>query len=41
MALSDEQIQELLEWYVNSSETRKKFSEERKKACEENHQCNI
>lgn len=37
MALSEEQIQKLLEWFVNSSETKKKWSERRKKALEDNH----
>ncbi len=37
MSLSENQIGELLEWFVNSSETRKKWSEHRKKVLEENH----
>lgn len=37
MTLSEEKIQQLLEWFVNSSETRKKWSEPRRKALEENH----
>lgn len=37
MALTEKQIQSLLDWFVNISETRKKFSEQRKKALEENH----
>ncbi len=36
MSLSDEQIQKLLEWFINSSETRRKWSEYRKKSLEEN-----
>ncbi len=35
--LSEEQIQKLIEWFVTSSESKKKWSEERKKAFEENH----
>jgi hypothetical protein len=38
MPLSEEQIQRLLEWFVNSSETRRKWSEPRRKAYEVNHQ---
>lgn len=37
MALSDEQIQKLIEWFVTSSENRRKWSEHRRKALEENH----
>jgi predicted nuclease of restriction endonuclease-like (RecB) superfamily len=37
MKLSDEQIRKLLDWFVNSSETKKKWSEHRKNAHEENH----
>lgn len=37
MAVSEEQIKKLIEWFVNSSETKKRFSEHRKKAFEENH----
>lgn len=37
MPLSEEQIQRLLEWFANSSETRRKWSELRKKAFDENH----
>lgn len=37
MKLSDEQIQKLLKWFMNFSETKKKFSEDRKNAFEENH----
>ena len=37
MTLSEEQIQKLIEWFVNSSETKKKWSEHRRKAFEENH----
>ncbi len=35
--LSDEQIMDLLEWFVSKSETRKKYSDKRKKACELNN----
>jgi hypothetical protein len=38
MPLSEEQIKRLLEWFVNSSETRRKWSEPRRKAYEVNHQ---
>lgn len=38
MTLSEEQIQKLLEWFVNSSETKKRWSEHREKAYEENHE---
>lgn len=44
MALSEEQIQRLLGWFLNSSESKKKWSEPRKKESEENHnwiQCNV
>lgn len=37
MRLSDEQIKKLLEWFVNSSETRKTYAEQRKRSLEENH----
>lgn len=37
MKLSNEQIQKLLEWFVNSSETKRKWSEHRKRALKENH----
>jgi predicted nuclease of restriction endonuclease-like (RecB) superfamily len=37
MTLSNEQIQKLLEWFVISSETKKNWSEKRKKTLEENH----
>jgi len=37
MVLSEAQVKKLLEWFVNSSETRKKWGEHRKKAMEENH----
>ena len=37
MSLADEQIQKLLEWFINSSETRRKWVEYRKKSLEENH----
>lgn len=37
MALSEEQIEKLLEWFMNCSETNKRYSEHRKKAFEENH----
>lgn len=37
MQLSEEQIQRLLDWFLNSSETRKKWAEHRKKAYKENH----
>ena len=37
MALSEGQIQKLLEWFMNSSETKKKLSEHREKAFKENH----
>jgi len=37
MALSEEQIQKLLDWFVNSSETKERWSEHRKKAFEANH----
>jgi len=37
MKLSDEQIQKLLKWFMNLSETKKRFSEDRKNAIEENH----
>lgn len=37
MKLSDEQIQKLLDWFVNSSETRKMWIEPRKRSLEENH----
>ena len=36
MTLSDEQIKELLKWFATSSETRKKWSGERKKAYQKN-----
>jgi len=38
MPLSEEQIKNLLEWFVTSSEAKKKWSEPRKKALEEYHQ---
>lgn len=38
MPLSEEQIQRLLEWFANSSETKKKWSEPRREAFEVNHQ---
>lgn len=37
MSLSEYQIGKLIEWFVNSSKTRQKWSEHRKKALEENH----
>ena len=37
MGLSDDQIQELLDWFVSSSETRKRWAEHRKRSLEENH----
>jgi len=37
MKLSDEQIQKLLKWFMNFSETKKRWSEDRKNAIEENH----
>lgn len=37
MALSNDQIQKLLEWFVTSSETKRQWSEYRKKVLEENH----
>ena len=37
MTLSEDQIQRLMEWFANSSETKKRSSEHRKKALEENH----
>jgi predicted nuclease of restriction endonuclease-like (RecB) superfamily len=37
MRLSDEQIKKLLDWFVNSSETRKTYAEQRIKSQEENH----
>ncbi|MGQ9534918.1 MAG: endonuclease NucS domain-containing protein [bacterium] len=38
MQLSDKQIQKLLDWYINSSEIRREWAEDRKKALEENHE---
>jgi hypothetical protein len=38
MPLSEEQIQRLLEWFANSSETKRKWSEPRREAFEVNHQ---
>jgi len=38
MGLSDDQIKELLEWFINTSETRQKWSEKRQRALEENHE---
>lgn len=37
MKLSDAEIQKLLEWFVNSSETKRRWSEHRKRALAENH----
>jgi len=37
MVLSDEQIRKLLRWFVNSSETKKRWLDHRRKASEENH----
>jgi len=37
MALSEEQIQRLIEWFVNLSETKRIWSEPRRKALEKNH----
>lgn len=37
MALSEEQIKKLSEWFVNTSETKKRWSEHREKSFEENH----
>lgn len=37
MALSEEQIKELLEWFMTSSESRRKYSEPRRRAYEKNH----
>jgi len=37
MALSEEQIQKLLEWFVNYSETKKRWAGHRKRTLEENH----
>jgi hypothetical protein len=37
MNLSDEQIQNLLGWFVDSSETKKRYTEQRIKSMEENH----
>ncbi len=37
MALSEDQIRELLDWFVHSSETRRKWKEGRDRALEENH----
>ena len=37
MAPTDEQIKKLLEWFVNSSETKKKYTEKRQKGLEEHH----
>lgn len=37
MALSEEQIKELLKWFMTSSESRRKYSEPRVKAFDENH----
>lgn len=37
MELSDEQIQKLLKWFMNFSKTKKRLSEDRKNAIEENH----
>ncbi len=37
MRLTDEQIKKLLDWFVNTSETNKSWSENRKKLMEENH----
>jgi len=37
MGMSDEQIKRLLKWFVSSSETNKEWSEDRRKAVEENH----
>jgi len=38
MALSDEKIRKLLEWYVVSSKTKKEWDERRRKGLEEHHQ---
>lgn len=38
MALSEEQIKRLLEWFATESETRRKWSQPRKEAYEVNHQ---
>lgn len=38
MPLSEEQIKRLLEWFANSSETRRKWSESRREAYAVNHQ---
>ena len=38
MLLTEPQIGKLLEWFVNSSETRKEWSDHRKKALKENHE---
>ena len=37
MAFSEDQVKMLLNWFISSSETRKKWGEYRKKALEENH----
>jgi len=36
MALSDDQVKDLLEWFANESETKKNWAEKRRKAFEEN-----
>ena len=37
MALTDEQLKGLLDWFVNFSETKKQWGDKRKKATEKNH----
>jgi hypothetical protein len=37
MGMTDQQIKKLLDWFVNESGTRKKWSERRQKALDENH----
>jgi hypothetical protein len=38
MTMSDDQVKELLEWFANFSETRKKWAGNRKEALERNHE---
>src|SRR4030067_1655315 len=37
MLLSEEQVKRLIEWFINSSETKRNLSEDRRKASEGNH----